>query len=541
MLPTTDVSAPGPRQAPSDLPRSFLAWLPLLWSRALFPGRADDSAALRWPALLLLLVLPGVLLYPRLNFALLEPDEGRYAEIPREMLARGEAVVPYLQGEPYLDKPPLFYWLVMACYRLFGVDNWTARLGPALAVHVCVLLVYLLGRRSLGEPAAFRGALLLTLAPGFLGMGRLLLLDGVLSLWVTLGVLAAFEAVRGPRLRQGWWLLAAASCGLGVLTKGPIILLLVVPPLWLYRRLGGGAWRLSWRACLAFAAVVLALALPWYVLVCLRVPAFAGHFLWEHNVVRFVAPFDHIRPVWFYLPILLAGLLPGTLLVVPFLRFLLSGDEITARRRCPELGFMLLAGGWCVVFFSLSGCKLPTYILPALPPLALALGYFLAVTKWRRARVTALVAALSFLLTAAGHNLVLPLLARYRSPLLREEVLVSYCGDRQTPVICYPRHCDTVAFYLGRDDMRSFRSKEIDELRDALREHPRTVVLFTHRHSLRGLRQFLPPDLRLVNESRFALPRMPGLPEEMVRSLTSLSGETAMGLCDVAVVERCTP
>jgi 4-amino-4-deoxy-L-arabinose transferase-like glycosyltransferase len=490
---------------------------------------------------MLLLVLPGVLLYPRLNFPLLEPDEGRYAEIPREMLARGEWVVPYLQAEPYLDKPPLCYWLAMASYRLFGAANWTARLGPALAVHACVLLVYLLGRRSLGEPAAFRGALLLALAPGFLGMGRLLLLDGVLALWVTLGVLSAFEAVRGPRLRRGWWLLAAASCGLGVLTKGPVAVLLVVPPLWLYRCLNGSAWRLSWRACLAFAAVVLALTVPWYVLVCLRTPGFAGHFLWEHNVVRFMSPFDHVRPVWFYFPILLAGLLPGTLLIVPFVRFLLTGDETTARRRCPELGFMLLAGGWCVLFFSLSGCKLPTYVLPAFPPLALALGYFLAVTEWRRSRAVVTVAAVSFLLVAAGHNLVLPLLARYRSPLLREEVLVSYCADRETPVICYPRHCDTVAFYLGRDDMRSFRSKDVDELRDALREHPRTVVLFTHRHSLRGLRQFLPPDLRLTSETRFALPRVPGLPEEMVRSLTSLSGETAMGLCDLAVVERCLP
>ena len=98
-----------------------------------------------------------------------------------------------------------------------------------------------------------------------------------------------------------------------------------------------------------------------------------------------------------------------------------------------------------------------------------------------------------------------------------------------------------MSFYLGRDDVRSFRSKQIDTLRDALQGQPRTVVLFTHRHSLRGLRQFLPPDLRLTSETRFALPRVPGLPEEMVRSLTSLSGETAMGLCDLAVVERCLP
>src|SRR5262245_50217536 len=212
--------------------RSLSAGLRRLWSGTLFPGKADASASVRPAALLALLLLPAVLLYPCLSFYLFEPDEGRYAEIPREMLLRSEWVVPYLQGQPYLDKPPLLYWLVMASYRLFGVHDWSARLVPALAVHAAVLLTYLLGRRSLGERAAFWGALLLALAPGFLSMGRLLLLDGLLALWVAAALLGAFEAVRGPRLRWGWWLTAALACGLGVLTKGPVAVLLVVPPQW---------------------------------------------------------------------------------------------------------------------------------------------------------------------------------------------------------------------------------------------------------------------------------------------------------------------
>ena len=112
----------------AELPRGFPNWLPYLWSRVLFPGRADPNAAVRPVPLALLVVLPALLLYPTVGFRLLEPDEGRYAEIPREMLERGEWVVPTLQGEPYLDKPPLMYWLVMASYRLFGVSR---RGGPA--------------------------------------------------------------------------------------------------------------------------------------------------------------------------------------------------------------------------------------------------------------------------------------------------------------------------------------------------------------------------------------------------------------------------
>ena len=125
------------------------------------------------------------------------------------------------------------------------------------------------------------------------------------------------------------------------------------------------------------------MTLPWYAALCLRMPAFAATFFWEHNVQRFLTPFAHERGVWFYGPVLLLGLLPGTLLLVPFLRFLFSADEATARRRPAELGFLLLAGGWCVLFFTLSACKLPTYILPAFPPLALALGWFLTHSRWR--------------------------------------------------------------------------------------------------------------------------------------------------------------
>jgi 4-amino-4-deoxy-L-arabinose transferase-like glycosyltransferase len=522
----------------ATLPRSLAACLPLLWRRTLFPGRVEGAARVRLTALLVLVLLPGVLLYPCLGFHLFEPDESRYAEIPREMLARGEWVVPYLQGQPYLDKPPLLYWLVIASYHLFGVHDWAARLVPALAVHAAVLVTYLLGRRSLGERPAFWGALLLALAPGFLSMGRLLLLDGLLSLWVVASLLCAFEASRGERLRWGWWLAAALACGLGVLTKGPVAVLLLVPPLWAQQWLAGATCALPWRTRLTFAGVVLAAAVPWYVAVCVRVPEFGYHFLWEHNVVRFLTPFDHLEPVWYYGPVVLAGLLPATLWAVPFGRFLLSGDEATARLRCPELGFVLLGGGWGVLFFTLSGCKLPTYVLPAFPLLALAAGYFLSVTSWGLSAWPRRVAAVAFVLLCAGHHLVVPWYAWYRSPMGQTAVVARYCGDRDMPVICYPRNCDSVSFYLGRNDLRTFRSKQIDALRDALQERPRTVVLFTHRHSLRGLRQFLPPELRLVNETHFGLPRFPGVPDWLAQRITGWTGETPLDLCDVAVVEH---
>jgi 4-amino-4-deoxy-L-arabinose transferase-like glycosyltransferase len=488
--------------------------------------------------LLALIVLPAVLIYPSLSYRLLEPDEGRYAEIPRETLARGDWVVPYLNSEPYLDKPPLLYWCVMLSYRVLGVHDWSARLIPALAVHGCILLVYLLGRRCLGERAAFWGALLLSLTPGFTSMGRLLVLDGLLAFWVTASVFAAFEASRGERLRWGWWLTAGICCGFGVLTKGPVAVILLAPPIWLHARLTGQRSVARWRTWLALAGVTLLVALPWYIAVCVRMPGFIRYFLWEHNVVRFVSGFDHLQPVWYYVPILLVGLLPGSLLLPAFVRFFFKGSNVSRLAAPPELGFALLAGAWCVFFFTLSGCKLPTYILPAYPALCLALGWYLASSSWRNSWWVRSAGVAAFLTLMAGHHVALPWYAAYRSPMRHADMVAHYCSDREEVVVCHPRPCDSVAFYLGRDDLHDFRSKEMHLLIPSLLERRRTVLLFTHRHSLNCFKQALPPNLKIVEESHCGLDALPGIPDRWTKHAQDGMGETALGLCDIAVVVR---
>src|SRR5262249_43698761 len=154
--------------------------------------------------------------------------------------------------------------------------DWAARIVSALAVHATILFTWFFGRRSLGDRPAWWGALVLALAPGFLAMARLLILDGLLTLCLTVAILAAFEAVRHrgdggggsgggnsvERLGYGWWFLSACACGLAVLTKGPVALVLLVPPLWLHARLTGrrALWP-GWRAWLAFTVIVVAVAL----------------------------------------------------------------------------------------------------------------------------------------------------------------------------------------------------------------------------------------------------------------------------------------
>lgn len=366
--------------SPRDIPRTLRALLPFWWSRVLFPGAGSEPAAAAPAAgawLLILIAVAVLLFFARLGSPLQEPQEARYAEIPRQMLAEGRWLVPVLHGEPYLDKPPLLYWLVMGSYRLFGVHDWAARLVSSGSAFLTVLLVYGWVRRALGVRAGVLAALVLCLSARYVYLGRLLTMDGLLCLWVVAALAAAQQALRGPALHWGWWAASAGTCGLGLLTKGPVALALVIPPLLAYQALDVRAARLRLGPWLAYLAASLAVAAPWYVAVGTADPEFVGYFLWRHNVVRFVTPFDHEEPAWFYLPGLLLGMLPWTLALPGLGRFLGRRRLRAAKRRPAALGFVLLALAWCLLFFSLAGCKRATYILPALPLLAVAIGCYL--------------------------------------------------------------------------------------------------------------------------------------------------------------------
>ena len=503
-----------------------LTWVRLFFTHVLFPQSMPMPAGIRRSALALVVLLPALLLYPTMNFYLLEPDEGRYAQIPKEMLQSGQWVVPTLMGEPYLDKPPLFYWLVALSYKCFGISEASARLVPALAVHLTILVVYLLGRRSLGERPAFWAAMLLTVAPGYLGVARFLVLDGLLTFCITTSILCGFEAVRTGIFRRKWWIMAAVFSGLGFLTKGPISEVLFFPPLMVFGWLTQRSAKVRWFDVLLFAGVVIGVNLPWYIAMVLQRPEFLGYFFWEHNVMRFVKPFDHLQPVWYYVPVLLLGFLPGVLLGIPYIVGLLRGDNSTRTRMG---GFWLLAGLWCMLFFSISGSKLPTYILPAFPSLMLGFGAFLASTKWGDARATrATLGTMAALMLLANYALI-PWYANKRSPMRDPDLIARYC-DPDTTIVCFPRQINSLAFYLGRDDLDSVRSKNAPEMVQGLLKRKKTVILCTHRHSFEALRYTFPAPLRITASESFA-DKHPGWLDRLV-------GETPWGLCHVIVVER---
>jgi dolichol-phosphate mannosyltransferase len=360
-----------------DVPRTLSALLPFWWGRTVFTGPGPAAARYGgpfWAALLLVAVVAGALLFPHLSYPLLEPDEGRYAEIGREMLDGGDWVVPTFNHRPYYDKPPLLYWLEAASLWVFGTREWAARVVPAGAAFLTVLATFLFAWRRLGPRAGLLAGLVLALMPGFVQCGRILILDGLLTLWVSLAVFAAHEAVQGRRLRRGWWLASAACAGLGVLTKGPVALVLVGPPVIAFGWLHRFEARPRLRHWAAYAGVALGLSAPWFVALTARDPGFAYLFFVEHHLSRFFGGEYHASPWWFYVPVLLVGCLPWSFLLVSLGRFLSSRAAAAAALRPPALGLCVLWAAWGVLFFSLSRGKLPTYIVPILPALAVLAG-----------------------------------------------------------------------------------------------------------------------------------------------------------------------
>jgi 4-amino-4-deoxy-L-arabinose transferase-like glycosyltransferase len=317
-----------------------------------------------WDALLLAIVGAAFLL-TNLDAALLEPDESRYAEIPRLMLRSGDWITPKLQGKAYNDKPPLVYWLIAGSYQIFGVDIASARIVPAVAGWLMLLSVYAWTRRYLGRGSAGWTATILLSMTGFAAMTRMLLLDGPFALLVVGALLSGYHAL-AQRLHAGWWLISAILCGLAVLAKGPVAVVLVCPCLFVLRWLDRGVAVARWRDILGYGLLMLLIAAPWYGAMLATNETFGSEHFWRHHLRRFLDPAHHERPFWYYFPVLFLELLPWPFLAIPVWRRwrAWSGPE----------RFMMIFSLWCFLFFSVARAKLPTYLLPLLPTLSVVLG-----------------------------------------------------------------------------------------------------------------------------------------------------------------------
>ncbi len=334
------------------------------------------------------------------SYGLWEPDEARYAEIAREMLATGNFIVPHLNYVPYVEKPPLLYWTTALAFHFLGTNEFAARLVPALSALLGVIVTYRFGRRVFDHRRGLLAAAILISSPLYATMAQVLTTDMLLTALLSVAFFSFFLQWReGGR----WWIALYLAMALAVLTKGPVgvVLPVLAGMLFLWRQ---GTWRsgLGKFHVVGGVLIVVATVLPWFAVIAVRLPGFLDFYIiGEHFGRVFVASYSHDEPFYFYLPVIIVGLLPWS---ICFPLLLLHGTRGPARSCCATVAGLVL------VLFSAADAKLIPYILPALPPIALLLADSIvcaienraAQGLPRHARSAAVIAALGPALCAGG-------------------------------------------------------------------------------------------------------------------------------------------
>ncbi len=369
-------------------------------------------------ALLLIVIALALIWFGPLGLRHLIPsDEGRYAEMAREMFVSGDWITPRYDGYKYFEKPPMQTWMNALTFAWFGIGEWQARLYTALASFGGILLVGYTGARVFNPLAGLAAAVVLAASPYWNLMGHFNTLDTGLSFWMAVTLCALLLAQRPGlpvRATRGWMWLCWASMALAVLSKGLIGLVLPGAVLVLYT-LVARDWALWKRLHLVSGVVIFfAIVAPWFVLIQQRNPEFFNFFFVVQQFRRYLTPEQNRPgPAYYFVGVLLVGFLPW---------LSIAGQSLRHAWRMPRQpnGFapmlvLLVWTGFIFVFFSASHSKLVSYVLPIAPSLALVLGAYLPLVARERYRWH-LVGYLVFLVAAACGCIVLGRLGDARTP-----------------------------------------------------------------------------------------------------------------------------
>ena len=380
-----------------------------------------------------------------------EPDEGRYAEIGREMAASGDWLVPRLNGIEHFQKPPLIYWATAASIRVFGPYDWAARLPATLAALALIAATVWLGRELYDHRSGKLAGLIAASTLGVYLIGHLLTPDMLMAMWITVALAALARFHRTRALGYGYLVFAAA--GLAFMTKGPMGF--VVPAaagigLTIAVRKSGGRLGLPWvtGGILAFA-----IGLSWFLAVAAKFPELQGYFLGDELVKRFASKsHGRSRPFWFFLIILPLFMLPWSALAIGLVRR--TWRTLRARQRLsPPQAFLFAAVAIPFLVLSSSGSKLPTYVLPLAGPLAVAIARHLLTSPGyspARVRKLAIGSLCLCLLAAMSAGFAQPYLGRQAS--VKELAAIARARpdfDRAELFACNVR-AKGWEFYLGR-------------------------------------------------------------------------------------------
>jgi 4-amino-4-deoxy-L-arabinose transferase-like glycosyltransferase len=332
-----------------------------------FESATHSERLERWLPSILFTAAIFVLFYQLGAAALFEPDEGRNAEKAREILLLQDWLIPHENFHPVLDKPIFFYWLIALSYKLFGVSEWAARLPAALAALGCVVLIYNFVRRHWGGAQALWSGLILLTSVEFFILARVVIFDMPLTFFLTLALCAFYEACncQDPTRRRVLCLLFYGALGVATLIKGLIGIVIPGMVIFFYLLLSR-QWPLLRRLYLVPGIILfLVIVLPWFLQAEARHDGYLRYYFWDEHFGRFSSDdFDRSESWYYFIVVGLIGFLPWTLLV-PFV--------IAKRRRAAfddKTLFVVLWTALPFLFFSVSKSKLPHYILPIFPPLA---------------------------------------------------------------------------------------------------------------------------------------------------------------------------
>jgi 4-amino-4-deoxy-L-arabinose transferase-like glycosyltransferase len=336
--------------------------------------------------LLILLAVLAAIWFSNLEYrTLVKPDEGRYAEIPREMVASGDWTTPRLNGLKYFEKPPLQYWATAVAYEVFGEHQWTSRLWTGLTGFAGILLVWFAGVRLFGREAAGYAALLLSSSLLYVLMAHINTLDMGVTFFITLGIFGLLlgQAQADEKKRRNWMLVAWAGMALAVLSKGLMGIVLPGAALFVYclvQRDFSVLKRMHWLPGLA---LFFAITAPWFYLVMKANPEFFERFFIYEHYTRFTTKdLGRYQPWYFFIPILLAGALPWTVTMFDSMWRTVRNASLPDGQFNNQR-FLLIWAVFVYVFFSISGSKLPSYLLPMFPVLALLMGKRIAEMRER--------------------------------------------------------------------------------------------------------------------------------------------------------------
>lgn len=320
------------------------------------------------------------------SYPLFTPDEGRYSEVAREMIATQDYVTPRVNGIAFLDKPILYYWLQATAIRLFGIKEWALRLFPVLFGVLGCTVTYICGRRLFDRRTGLISAIILATTPLYFGGAHYANLDLEVAVLISCALLFFITGVCKDKLRHYFLFMAYISAALAFLTKGLIGIAFptMIAGMWIMLL---WQWRILKEIHLLLGIILFAILVwPWYALVQKANPEFLHYFFVTQQVTRFLSTgeFNNPSPFWFYVPIVLVGFFPWTSFLIQALGHAIRNVWQARHQHQTELYLLL----WLLIvftFFSLPRSKTISYILPVYPALALLVGNYLSLA-WNQAR-----------------------------------------------------------------------------------------------------------------------------------------------------------